>query len=127
MKKETFEKLVDKMAMHFPSQSGGVAGYGNPGQEPYRTDLLKILIQAFKNRNKEDNTDPHWDSFSEELVKEVLAKRPHLTLDQISMIFAQISNMWNEWLYILRKIRAENITLVEHNTESHGSTFIAVE
>lgn len=126
MKKETFEKLVDKMASHFPLEEGSIAGFGYPGQEPYKTDLLRILIQAFKDK-KEETSEISWDSFSEVLLDEVLAKRPHLTPEQTTEIFEKTRNMWEEWLYILNKIRAENITLMENGVKDHASIFIAVE
>lgn len=108
MEKEWISKLSNKMASHFPSKDGGCSMSGSPGQEPYRNELLRIFCEAFNGRDKEDENDISWGRLDEKLKSDVLNNYPHISYEEMEDKFEQTRDMWNEWLYIMKKIVNED-------------------
>lgn len=129
MTNDVFDQLVEKMTLHFPLREGGAAGFGYPRQEPYKKDLLKIFLEAFESRNKEDQYDLNWERFEEKLTDAVLTNSPHLHREQLKEIFDVTGEMWDEWYYFALRIRMgeEEATLTLVNYGPVASYFISVE
>ena len=122
MNDEILNELASKIIGHYPDKSS-ISICGHVGQEPFKSDLLKIFKKAFNSRKLTNNSHfMYWGNFDEELLERIesLNSKVHKEIvkdikdNYDKNIFNSISQMWSEWYYVLEATGTDMINEINY-------------